>query len=112
MCFYGVEVCYKSTVFKPFYAKYAKICTNCWKRSGILDTRIPTFCNSAVDSVQAVGKMIGDFMQRCVAAPANTTSYAYQKMYAGACVISLMTHTSTISDLVLNTFSLLPWITA
>ena len=31
---FGVEVCHKSTVFKPFYAKYAKICTNYWKMSG------------------------------------------------------------------------------
>ena len=31
---FGGELCHKSTVFKPFYAKYAKICTNYWKMSG------------------------------------------------------------------------------
>ena len=52
---FGVELCHESTVMKPFYAKMLKLTATIWKcpdflpeMSGILDTRIPTYCNSVV----------------------------------------------------------------
>ena len=51
---FGVQLCLTLTELCPFQAKNSNICSNCMKyldfiqeMSGIIYTRIPTFCNSA-----------------------------------------------------------------
>ena len=57
---FGVEVCHKSAEFKSFmpnmlrFAPTIRKCPDLLpKMSGILDTRLPTFCNSGAELHQA-----------------------------------------------------------